>query len=102
MKYRSVFNAWNNPLFLIDQETMTIQDVNDAGCQAYGYFRNELVGKNILDLCIEPETIIFDIKKIRRGSRGIITGKRWKSIPGRNLYHILGSRGYRPVFVYAV
>jgi PAS domain S-box-containing protein len=67
VKYRCVFSAENNPLLLIDQATMAIQEVNDAACQTYGYFRNELIGRNILDLCTEPEKVLIDIRKTRPG-----------------------------------
>jgi PAS domain S-box-containing protein len=67
VKYRCVFSTENNPLLLIDQATMAIREVNDAACQTYGYFRNELIGRNILDLCTEPEKVLIDIRKTRAG-----------------------------------
>ena len=66
-KYRNVFRAENNPMLLIDLETLVIQDVNDAACQAYGYFQKEFLGKCVLDLCAEPDQPLHDIRKKKPG-----------------------------------
>jgi PAS domain S-box-containing protein len=101
-KYRNVFMAENNPLLLIEQKTMTIQDVNDAACQTYGYFRNEFIGKNVLDLCSEPEKVLHDIQRMRPGIRRYHhMRKDGKVFPAEvsTAFFILDSR---PVFIYSV
>jgi diguanylate cyclase (GGDEF)-like protein/PAS domain S-box-containing protein len=55
MRFRSVFAAVGDPLFLLDQETGDILDVNDAACSLYGYTRNEILQLKDIDISAEPE-----------------------------------------------
>ena len=54
-KYRSVFNAKNDPLLLIDTEGRTILDLNNATSDLYGYTREAFISLNPADLFTEPE-----------------------------------------------
>ena len=54
-KYRSVFAAEGDALFLADQRTGAILDVNDAACRLYGYTREELLKLRNIDMSAEPE-----------------------------------------------
>jgi PAS domain S-box-containing protein len=54
-KYRSVFNAKNDPLLLVDMSTRTILDLNKAASGLYGYSREELLTMSLMDLSAEPE-----------------------------------------------
>ncbi|MHB0912699.1 MAG: response regulator [Armatimonadota bacterium] len=49
-KYRSVFNAAGDPVFLIESESGVLRDANDAACERYGYGREELLKLNFMDL----------------------------------------------------
>ncbi|MDD1701772.1 MAG: PAS domain S-box protein [Methanoregula sp.] len=54
-KYRGVFEAKNNPLLLVDAGTFAIRDMNGAALSLYGYSREEMMGRCLLDLSAEPE-----------------------------------------------
>ena len=54
-KYRSVFEAKNDPLILADVETRAILDLNQAASDLYGYSREEMLQMALLDLSAEPE-----------------------------------------------
>jgi PAS domain S-box-containing protein len=54
-KYRSVFNAKNDPLLLIDTASRRILDLNDAASDLYGYAREEFLALPLADLFMEPE-----------------------------------------------
>ena len=54
-KYRNVFAAERDSLFLIDRETRAILDVNDAACGLYGYSWQEMLKLKNSDLSAEPE-----------------------------------------------
>lgn len=57
-RYRHLFHANQDPLFLLDMETRAITDANPAACQVYGYSREELLGLQNTDLSAEPEKTI--------------------------------------------
>ena len=57
-KYRSIFSAENDALFIIDKETGAILDVNDAACTLYQYSRDEMLKLKNTDMSAEvAETI---------------------------------------------
>ncbi len=53
-KYRSVFEASRDALFIIDMTTSQILDANPAGCELYGYRYKEITGLTIANLSAEP------------------------------------------------
>lgn len=54
-KYRIVFATERDALFMIDQETQQIIDVNNWACSLYGYSKSELVRMKNIDVSAEPE-----------------------------------------------
>ena len=54
MKYRQLFEMVSDALFLIDNETGRILDVNVAAVTLYGYSRDELLNMRNTDLSAEP------------------------------------------------
>jgi len=54
-KYRSVFNAKNDPLLLIDTTSRGILDLNNATSDLYGYQREDFFTLSPAELFIEPE-----------------------------------------------
>jgi PAS domain S-box-containing protein len=54
-KYKSLFSIESDALFLMDQDTRTIIEVNKAACVLYGYSQEELLGMKGTDLSAEPE-----------------------------------------------
>jgi diguanylate cyclase (GGDEF)-like protein/PAS domain S-box-containing protein len=63
-RLRSIFAAVNDPLFLIDQETGSILDVNDAACKLYGYSHDEMLKLKIIDMSAAPEKTKQAIQKL--------------------------------------
>ncbi len=49
-RYRRLFNAIADPLFVYDRETLGYLDVNDAAVKKYGYSREEFLGMTIKDI----------------------------------------------------
>ncbi|MBL7903845.1 MAG: PAS domain S-box protein [Bacteroidales bacterium] len=54
-RYRSIFNTAADAIFLIDQQTNAIVDVNQPAVRIYGYTTAELLNMNILQLDNEPD-----------------------------------------------
>jgi PAS domain S-box-containing protein len=54
-KYRQLFELGSDAIFLIDNETGNIMDVNETASQLYGFARNQLMMMNHKDLSAEPE-----------------------------------------------
>ena len=52
---RNVFAAISDPLFLFDQNTGAILDVNNIACSLYGYSREEMLKLKASDMSAEPE-----------------------------------------------
>jgi diguanylate cyclase (GGDEF)-like protein/PAS domain S-box-containing protein len=55
MRLRSVFAAVSDPLFILDQKTGAILDVNNSACSLYGYSRDEMLQLKNTDMSAEPE-----------------------------------------------
>jgi PAS domain S-box-containing protein len=68
-KYRSVFAAAANPVFLIDSAASAILDVNEAACRLYGYSREEFLQLKSTDLSAEPEA---SDRSIKAGERHVL------------------------------
>jgi PAS domain S-box-containing protein len=49
-KYRSLFDSGPNPIFVLDQPSLKIIDVNPAAIETYGYAKEELVGRSFNEL----------------------------------------------------
>jgi len=54
-QYRTIFNLVSDAIFLIDNETGQILEVNEAASSLYGYSRKELLSMNHRDVSAEPE-----------------------------------------------
>ncbi|MGB7876089.1 MAG: GAF domain-containing protein, partial [Anaerolineales bacterium] len=54
-KYRQLFDAESDAIFLIDNESGKILEVNDAATTMYGYSKEELLRKKNSDLSAEPD-----------------------------------------------
>ncbi len=54
-KYRTLFNSDPNPIFVLDLNTLEIQDANERALNSYRYEKEELVGKSFLDLADTQE-----------------------------------------------
>ncbi|MFI5210235.1 MAG: PAS domain S-box protein, partial [Gemmatimonadales bacterium] len=68
-KYRLVFEAASDAMFLHDPATLRILDVNPATEALYGYSRDELLAMTSLDLSAEPDETRATIRQAaERGS----------------------------------
>jgi len=54
-RYRQLFEAESDAVFLIENETGRILEANWSASAMYGYSRQELLGKRNVDLSAEPE-----------------------------------------------
>lgn len=57
-KYRLLFEAESDAIFMIDAESGQILDVNPAATRSYGYSRQELLAMKNTDVSAEPEKTI--------------------------------------------
>ena len=49
-KYRSLFISGPNPIFVLDRKTLEILDASPSAEETYGYYKEELVGRNFEEL----------------------------------------------------
>lgn len=49
-KYRTIFDSTPNSIFILEEKSYEILDVNERALQIYGYEREELIGKPFMDL----------------------------------------------------
>ena len=66
-RYRQLFDAESDAIFLIDNETGRILEANNAALALYGYSREELLTKKNTDLSSEPE----ETQQVTRGTPAI-------------------------------
>ena len=57
-KYRQLFEAESDAIFLIDNASGNILEANAAAIALYGYSREELIHKKNSDLSAEPEDTV--------------------------------------------
>jgi PAS domain S-box-containing protein len=66
-RYRHLFEAESDAIFLIDNETGRILEANNTALALYGYSREELLTKKNTDLSSEPE----ETQRVTRGTPAI-------------------------------
>jgi len=59
-RYRCLFNADPNPIFIIDKETLKILDANNRATESYGYSKTELIQMSLTDLEYEKDRSVVD------------------------------------------
>lgn len=62
-KYKSVFSAVLDAMFVIDAETGEIISANPAACKLYGYTMNEILKLNRVDLVKDKRVLARNIEK---------------------------------------
>jgi len=68
-KYNSVYNNSTDCIILLNNET--IVDINNTGCQLFGYNKEELAGINWREMLIEKKTEAYDVLKfLKKASIG--------------------------------
>lgn len=67
-KYRHLFNADPNPIFIVDKKTFAIMDANKTAQDWYGYSMEEFLQKSFFDLSDEiDEDIATGFRSIKDG-----------------------------------
>ncbi len=77
-RFRSLFNESPDAIFVEDLAG-TVLDVNPAGCRLHRMTREEIVGKNVLDL-VPPEQreeVGFGFRQLARAERTCVEGFSW-------------------------
>jgi len=62
-RYRRLFDLGSDAIFLVDNETGRILEANNASSSLYGYSKEEILQKTILDFSAEPEQTREVIRK---------------------------------------
>jgi len=76
-KYRSLFNENPNPIFIIDNQTFEILDVNHRVQETYGYTKSDLMGTSFLDIGEKTDdTIRQGMQVLIQGGSRLFTKKR--------------------------
>ena len=91
-KYRTLFNSDPNPIFVLDLNTLEIQDANERAYKSYGYEKEELIGKSFLDLA-EPlewdrlrkvswdkEGAVFKVRHLTKSDESMLVNIRFSSL----------------------
>jgi PAS domain S-box-containing protein len=87
-KYRTFFNSDPHPIFILDNRTFNILDVNQRAQDSYGYLREELIGTPFLQLGEKnDEELAESLKSLSKDRSHLLTKKRH--------YH----KGGQPFFV---
>ncbi len=63
-KYRQVFKAGKDAIFLIERESGAMMDVNEAATLLYGYSIEELLKLKHIDLSFEPQATLKAAKEL--------------------------------------
>lgn len=66
-RYRSLFDANPLPVFIFDEFTLEILDVNERTCLHYLYEKDEIIGKNLKD--IRPEEQVKMLEEVFERNR---------------------------------
>jgi len=86
-KYRFIFNANPNPIFIVDKETLKILDANARAEEYYGYLRDELLEMSFADLeCQKDKEIISCLKNISKSQLFFCHRKRCRKRSGELFY----------------
>jgi len=75
--YRSLFNNNPNPIFIIDQKTIEILDINHRVEADYDFTKQQLIGTSFLDIGDKnDETILQGLKGLAQGESILFTKKK--------------------------
>lgn len=86
-KYRLLFNANPDPIFIIGRDNFKILDVNERALERYGYSREELLEMSFDSLGHKPTgEVMLGFKGLSPGQCGFFTKKRHTHKDGRSFY----------------
>ncbi|MFB3926227.1 MAG: PAS domain S-box protein [Syntrophales bacterium] len=73
-RYRQLFEAESDAIFLIENKTGSILEANSAASSLYGYSREELLTKKNVDLSAEPEEAQLVARSTSTMRERVVTG----------------------------
>jgi histidine kinase len=91
-KYRTLFNSDPNPIFVLHLETLEIKDANERAQKFYGFDRDEILGKNFLELAEsqerdrlkkvpwEREGAVYKVRQHTKDAESIMVNIRYSSL----------------------
>jgi len=86
-KYRFLFNANPNPIFIVDKETLKILDANARAEEYFGHSRDELLEMSFADLeCENNKEIISCLKNVSKNQPFFCHRKRCRKRSGELFY----------------
>jgi len=77
-KYHAIFNNIPNPVFVLDNDSLTILDCNESVTQVYGYHVKEIIGKPFSFL-FDPSLPVKDTDALIRNSSIINSAQHQRS-----------------------
>jgi len=88
-KYRSLFDAGPNPIFVLDRKTLEILDANPNAETTYGYTREELIGRSFADI----GTVEFEHKAF-----STVNPQDWANacVVSQKIRHF--KKGHKPIY----
>ena len=86
-KYRLLFNANPDPIFIIDRNNFQILDINERALHVYGYSREELIKMSFVNLGHKQTgEVVAGFQELSTGQSGFFTKKRHMRKDGSLFY----------------
>jgi len=76
-KYRRLFNAESDAIYIIDGESYQILDANRSALDLYGYTRKEFLSKTALEVSAEPDLSSRSIGRMMKSEK-VYVPLRWQ------------------------
>ena len=79
-RFRAIFDAVNDGIFIVDPGTGRFIEVNHTGCDMFGYNKSDLIGRDIAALSSgdQPYTQDMAIERLRKASSGQAQVFEWR------------------------
>jgi PAS domain S-box-containing protein len=71
--YRLLFSAESDAILVMDAQTKTLVDANDAALALYGYDRDEFLGLMAIQISAEPEESAAHIERVASGTPSVVS-----------------------------
>lgn len=66
--YKTLFACEPDSLLIIDRDSLHVLDANDAALSMYGYYREEMLERSVLELSAEPEATKSNVVSMHPGN----------------------------------
>jgi len=93
-KYRLIFSAESDAIFICDPATRQFFEVNDAACCLYGYSREEFLNLKAEDISADLEKTLSSIKKATHGQLASVGTRRMHKKKDGTLFSVDLSLNY--------